>query len=1297
MKLWMGLSMAAMLVLHGCGRDGIGLTVGEQLRIEPASRSVFLDQVFDFTVVLDSPDGTIDVTNDPGLVLRAEPGELLSVSPGRAQARAPGSAILVADLGRLSAQAVVTVLDDRLVGLSVSPGEVQISVGATSQLTVLGELESGATVDLTAGSDGTAYVSSDPGVVDVSGDGLVSGLAAGEATISVSQAGVSAEATVRVLEVADDILAIRISPDPLELQPGETARIEVIGTSFSEGDVILPASEVAFSVAEPDVVTLDPSGLVTAGGEPGETTIRAEFEGLLAEATVVVGPERRLLSLAIDPPSVTLAVGPDAAVQVRVRAVFSDGAIEDVTDDPRTTYTADDDRIEVIQGQVTGLQPGGSGFTVRFEGLQSTVSVTVLGEVTVTELLVFPDPFAVRVGERAPVVITAAFSDGSQQNVTAQATFNPPPDGALSFDGSSLFGVSEGLGVASFSFQGQEAEFRYAVVADFDAIEVFIDPDPLLVDEGQSLSFSLFARLSDGTLVDVTTLPEVTYTSSNPNLFTVSPGTVNGVSAGSGVLVANAFGLLAQASVTVQAMVQLTGIEISVSPVIPAGQDFPVQVLGTFSDGTVTVLNGDPNLSLIAAPASILLLSGTTDLTITGLAAGTGVLTATFQGFVDTQSIQVTPAANPVIALRFSPPVLQLPVNDSSLVTVFALRADNTETQLTLGDGLVLVPGPGVSVTPQGNQFVVQGLVTGSSQVVGLFSGLTAVLPVEVLEPMDPVVGIRLEVPPVLQPGEVGTARVFALTQLGSEFEVTQDGQTTIASATPAILDVVGSDIIALAPGTGVVTASFQAFVATETVSVQAVRIPTLVQLLPDVKSVNDPDRSLIVVGNDLLPGDQILIGGMLQTVSASVPGQITVQIDPGLLASSGTLVVQAQSPAGLSNPLSLEVVDPPQVDRFYPNRVPNGSTVRFRAFGSGFLNATVSGPMDIVVQNIQVSADQDELTFEAVIPVGRTGVMFFVIDAAGGSAPGPFALILPPQNLTANTGTNFVPNNNALVIDDLTVAAAATLAPNLRTNPLVLLVTGDADIDGIIDVSGTSGGLAGAGAGGGGGGGDGGSTVVGGTGAPSGQNSNPPVGPGTGGGDGGGVGAGAGAPNNRNCGGGGGGGASANSGGSGSDAPGGSAPGRSDWFTGTGGGGGNACGSGAAGRAGRGGGGGGLIEIQLVRGGDLDVAGIIDARGGDGEDGFGASGGGGGGGGGVIRLITVGGILRVNASGLLVVEGGDGGRGGGLNNDGGGGSGGTIFSDDGPGTTRISPSARLVSGGTGFQGGGTGSVIAVP
>lgn len=153
-------------------------------------------------------------------------------------------------------------------------GETIVSVGKTAPLTYK-LAPSDATV-----TEPVTWVSSDPSIARVDDDGLVTGVSQGNAVITASIGGISAQHSITVPEYVP-LRSISLSQAELTLtKDSPTAQI-----LLTKEPANASADAAAWSSSNSDIVTVDQTGTVTAVGA-GSATITASIEGRNAVCTV---------------------------------------------------------------------------------------------------------------------------------------------------------------------------------------------------------------------------------------------------------------------------------------------------------------------------------------------------------------------------------------------------------------------------------------------------------------------------------------------------------------------------------------------------------------------------------------------------------------------------------------------------------------------------------------------------------------------------------------------------------------------------------------------------------------------------------------------------------------------------------------------------------------------------------------------------------------------------------------------------------------------------------------------------
>src|SRR6059036_154790 len=166
--------------------------------------------------------------------------------------------------------------------VTVSPASASILVGATVQLFAVTKDSAGNTLT----GQSVAWASGDTAVATVSASGLVTGVAAGSASITATSGGQSATATVTVSNVpVASVASVVISPATATLLLG--ASLQLSATLKDGAGNVLSGRTVTWASGNPMVASVSASGLVL-GLAAGTATITATSEGVSGTAAISV-------------------------------------------------------------------------------------------------------------------------------------------------------------------------------------------------------------------------------------------------------------------------------------------------------------------------------------------------------------------------------------------------------------------------------------------------------------------------------------------------------------------------------------------------------------------------------------------------------------------------------------------------------------------------------------------------------------------------------------------------------------------------------------------------------------------------------------------------------------------------------------------------------------------------------------------------------------------------------------------------------------------------------------------------
>ncbi len=287
-------------------------------------------------------------------------------------------------------------------------------IGRTEQLEIRQIFYEGLTGDVTSGSAGTTYTSTDPTVVTVSEDGLVAAIGNGSATIIINNVNINSNSIVVPVEVATDFRVINVTfteddqgvdidgeifiTFSRSLDPNSvgTATIQLKnGASIVGGSLsLLPGNRTAVFDPELPLSSGSPYSInVTTGVKDFSGLAIAQNFNKAFNTTTDIAPV--LLGIKLLPEEFTLGVVPvpfyNPQQQLTLLGEYSTGIERNLAPQfAGTTYMSSNPDVAVVSsdGLVTTLSKGRAVITASNEGFSDSVVVDVFAPVPLAKLTI---------------------------------------------------------------------------------------------------------------------------------------------------------------------------------------------------------------------------------------------------------------------------------------------------------------------------------------------------------------------------------------------------------------------------------------------------------------------------------------------------------------------------------------------------------------------------------------------------------------------------------------------------------------------------------------------------------------------------------------------------------------------------------------------------------------------------------------------------------------------------------------------------------------------------------------------
>ena len=250
--------------------------------------------------------------------------------------------------------------------ITVVPQSMEVAAGATGALDVEVKDEAGNVLR----NRRVVWVSAKPNVATVSDNGVVTGVAAGSASIAATSEGKTATAGVTVLAPAAKVSSVLIAPDKVTLFVAASANLTATG--YDSKGAAIPGRQVVWTTNNAPVAAVSQTGHVT-GIVPGTAVVTAVIDGAVGTSAITVSivPVARVTITPAD-----LAI--DAGKSSTLTAKTLDAAGNTITG-RAVVWTSSDTRIVTVDqsGVVRAVRRGSAVISATSEGKAGTSSVRV--------------------------------------------------------------------------------------------------------------------------------------------------------------------------------------------------------------------------------------------------------------------------------------------------------------------------------------------------------------------------------------------------------------------------------------------------------------------------------------------------------------------------------------------------------------------------------------------------------------------------------------------------------------------------------------------------------------------------------------------------------------------------------------------------------------------------------------------------------------------------------------------------------------------------------------------------------
>ncbi|MBK1889044.1 Ig-like domain-containing protein [Undibacterium sp. 14-3-2] len=595
---------------------------------------------------------------------------------------------------------------------------------------------------------------------------------------------------------AATLSTITVSPVTATIPIGGVQKFLATAT-YSDGASQDVTAASAWSSGTTTVATVNATSGVASGVIGGTAVITASFGGKLGSATLTVSPAS-LLSIKVLPvnPSIPIA----AKQQFTAMGTFSDGTTSDIS--AISTFTSASQNIATITN--SGLAAGviaGNSVIAATSGTKTGSTVLTVTPAVLLSIAMTPVNPILKISTTQQLTMTASYTDGTSNNVTALTSFTSaaPTIASLISTNGLVTAVAAGSSLMTGTVFGKSATTT-VTVSSATLSSIVVTPPTASIATGSVKQFIATGNYTDGSSADISS--SVKWTSGTASVAIVLPGgAANGLSGGTSTITATLGSLSGTAVLTVvtpaATLSSITVTPPSASIAIGATQAYIAT--GNYSDGTSNNITNTVTWSSGTTSVATIVSTGIAS----GIASGTSVITATSSGKSGTATLTVQ--AGPILSLiNVTPATSSVAIGGKQSFIATGVYSNGVSADITNSVTWASGTSAIATVSPTG---VATGVSLGTTAIIAISGSKSGTAVLTVL-PAATLTSIA--VTPAAATIAIAATQTFVATATYSDGSLVDISNIAVwSSANPAVATVLPGGISSgVSGGSSVIAAS---------------------------------------------------------------------------------------------------------------------------------------------------------------------------------------------------------------------------------------------------------------------------------------------------------------------------------------------------------------------------------------------------------------------------------------------------------------------------------------------------------